>query len=75
MLQEEMIQLLRARPFRPFRLHLANGETHDVRQPELVWVTPTKLMIALPSAKVPVPAIDYYVTIALNQVSKVEPLS
>jgi len=32
-------EVLRAKPFRPFRLHLADGETVDVVHPELALLT------------------------------------
>ena len=34
----ELTELLRRRPFQPFRMHLTTGESYDVRHPELVWV-------------------------------------
>jgi hypothetical protein len=30
----------RAQPFRPFTLHLADGTSHNVAHPELIWRTP-----------------------------------
>jgi hypothetical protein len=35
---EEVIELLRKRPFVPLRIHLTGGETFDIRHPELVLV-------------------------------------
>jgi hypothetical protein len=29
-----------AKPFRPFTLHLADGSSHPVTHPELLWRTP-----------------------------------
>ncbi len=34
----ELTELLRRRPFIPFRIHLTTGESYDIRHPELVWV-------------------------------------
>jgi len=31
---EEILALLRTRPFVPFRIHLLDGTTYDVRHPE-----------------------------------------
>ena len=33
-------EALRARPFRPFQMHLADGDVLQVRHPELALVTP-----------------------------------
>jgi hypothetical protein len=38
---------LRRRPFRPFRLCLSNGDSCDVRHPELMYVSRTEVVVAL----------------------------
>jgi hypothetical protein len=35
---EELTQLLRAQPFVPLRIHLTDGQTYDIRHPDLVLV-------------------------------------
>jgi hypothetical protein len=35
---EELHELARRQPFRPFRLHLSTGATHDIRHPDLIMV-------------------------------------
>ncbi len=35
---EEIAQLLRRRPFQPFRLHVTTGQTYDIRHPEFIIV-------------------------------------
>lgn len=35
---QELLSCLRATPFRPFRIHMASGESFDVRHPEMVRV-------------------------------------
>jgi hypothetical protein len=35
---QELISYLRAEPFRPFRIHMARGQTFEVRHPEMVRV-------------------------------------
>lgn len=34
----EMLAAVQKRPFQPFRLHLSNGSSYDVRHPEMVIV-------------------------------------
>ena len=75
MRHEDILKLLRDQPFRPFRVYLSNGDVHEVRHPELVWVSRSLMMIALPAAGLPSPAIDDYVTIALIHINKVDYLT
>ncbi len=35
---QELLNYLKAQPFRPFRIHMASGEHFDVRHPEMVRV-------------------------------------
>jgi hypothetical protein len=35
---QELLTYLKAKPFRPFRIHMASGETFDVRHPEMAKV-------------------------------------
>ena len=37
---ERLVQLHRAQPFRPFRIHLADGRRLDVEHPEFLAHTP-----------------------------------
>lgn len=39
MRQAELRETLRKHPFAPFRLHLSNGLTYDVRHPEMALLT------------------------------------
>jgi hypothetical protein len=45
MAPDELRQLLRATPFRPFRVHLASGQSYVVAGPE--WMVVTALTSAL----------------------------
>jgi hypothetical protein len=35
---DEIRKLLRATPFRPFRIYVSDGGTYDVSHPEAVWL-------------------------------------
>lgn len=35
---EELMQLIRLKPFQPVRLHLTTGQTYDIRHPEFIIV-------------------------------------
>jgi hypothetical protein len=38
-------ELLRQRPFRPFRLVMSSGEAYEVRHPEMAWVTKNDILV------------------------------
>lgn len=42
---QELLSYVRARPFRPFRIHRASGESFDVRHPEMVRVGRNSMML------------------------------
>jgi hypothetical protein len=42
---EELMELLRARPFVPLRLHITGGHTYDIRHPDQVLVTRSRAVI------------------------------
>jgi hypothetical protein len=39
MRRDALIDALRTSPFRPFRLHISDGTTYDIRHPEMLMVT------------------------------------
>jgi hypothetical protein len=60
-------QLLNARPFEPFAVHLSRGEVHPVRYPGCAVLTRTRLVITDPDA-------DSIVVCSLLHVASVEML-
>lgn len=49
MTANELLDLQRARPFRPLHIFLSDGQGYEVRHPEMMLVTRTKVVIALPN--------------------------
>ena len=47
MAPSEILQVLQQRPFEPFRLHLSDGSSYDVRSPELCMVGVSAVIIGL----------------------------
>jgi hypothetical protein len=47
MTAEEILELLEDRPFRPLRLHLADGRIREIRHPELAFVSKSHIAIGL----------------------------
>ncbi len=75
MRRDELIRLLRAQPFRPFRLKLSNGAVHEIRHPDMAIVTPSAIYIGVAAAGAHTVAAEDIVIVALVHVNEVEYLS
>jgi hypothetical protein len=64
----------RRRPFEPFRIHVSDGSTYEVRHPELVMVSPSRVLIFMPLADQPYPAFERFDSIALVHITRLEPV-
>jgi hypothetical protein len=49
----EILRMLRQQPFLPFRLHLADGRTFDVRHPDFCMIGVATVAIGLPDQGAP----------------------
>ncbi len=45
MTSKEILAYVRAKPFRPFQIHMASGRTFEIRHPEMVHVGKNDLVI------------------------------
>jgi len=53
---EDLLAMLRRRPFVPFRIHMTDGQTYDIVHPEAVLVLRSRAIIGLrpdPSTTIP----------------------
>ena len=71
---DELLGLLRKRPFEPFRVHLTDGRTFDVRYPEINLVGLTFFVIGIPMKGQEDPFGDYAVHVPLEMIAQIEPL-
>ena len=71
---EDILQLLRARPFRAFRMSLSDGKEFDVRHPELAIVGRSTVVIGLPGPLGPDGPVERLVTCALMHIVRTEPV-
>jgi hypothetical protein len=70
---EQVNAFTRRRPFVPFRVHVADGVSYDVTNPEFVSVGRTVLFVGVrrdPAS----PFFDEPVIVALRHVTRIEPL-
>jgi hypothetical protein len=68
MTAEELYQTLHRKPFQPFRVHLKDGRSYDIRFPEINMVTQVAFIIGIPepgadpfadhSDRIPIPMVD-----------------
>jgi len=71
---QDILEALRQQPFRPFRIHLSNGNMLDVRHPEMVMVGRSTVVIFYPASDEP-SLFDRYETVALLHINRLEPLT
>ena len=48
--------LLTRRPFQPFRLVMSSGQTHEVRHPEMAFLTKSDILVGVDDAGDGIPA-------------------
>lgn len=50
MSHQDLLELLRAKPFVPFRLYATDGRTYDVRHPDQALVLRTRVILPIASS-------------------------
>jgi hypothetical protein len=68
----EILNLLRARPFVPFRIVTSNGTTYEVCHPELVMVSVASAIIGYPDRNQP-GAYDRFDIVSMRHIVRLEP--
>jgi hypothetical protein len=74
MFDTDLINVLRKRPFEPFRIHLSDGTVYDVRHPELVMVGLGSAIIGIPATGKTQPVFERTETVSLVHIVKLLPL-
>jgi hypothetical protein len=46
---DDFVQLLRSRPFQPFRIHSSDGQTYDIRHPDQLIVLRSRIVVGVGS--------------------------
>ena len=68
---DNVLELLRERPFEPFRIVTSSGESYQIRHPEMAWPIRNGLYVGL-GTKGPVP--DRAAFVSLLHISAIETL-
>jgi hypothetical protein len=71
---EDLRPLLTARPFKPFRLHLDDGRTFDVRHPDLLWLGKSMALLLVVTPE-PERMLETDVRLSLLHIVSAEPLA
>lgn len=50
---EDLLELLRAMPFEPFRIHLSDGASFEIRHPDMAIVQRSRVTMAVPGPEGP----------------------
>jgi len=69
----DLLNVLRSRPFIPFRIVMTDGVTYEVRHPEMVMVSLTTAVVGYPDRHDPTLA-ERYDIITLRLIIRLEPM-
>ena len=72
---EDLLEELRRQPFEPFRIHLTDGTTYEVRHPELILVGRRSVVVGISNVEQQPPLYDRYTTVALVYIVRLETLA
>jgi hypothetical protein len=64
-------EYLQAKPFKPFRLFLSDGSSHEVPHPEFAWVFGGTVFVGVAAKSTRVPE-DFVKQIAVLHVTRIE---
>lgn len=71
---DDIVEYLRKQPFRPFRLHLTNGASYEIRHPEMMKVFGSQAYVFFPRGDDPHDLALRYDGVALLHMNRVEVL-
>ncbi len=71
---DDVLEMLRARPFRPFRISLSDGQQYEVRHPEIAIVSRSTVLVGIPGPRAPDGPVQKVVTCALVHITRLEAL-
>jgi hypothetical protein len=72
---DDVLQMLRVRPFQPFRISLSDGQQYEVRHPDNAIVFRTTALVAVPGRRGSDGPAERSVTCALVHITRMEVLN
>ena len=70
---EDVVELLKARPFEPFRIHLSDGAQFDISHPDQAIVTRSAVHVPVPDPEV-VGLAEKVIRCAIIHITRLEPI-
>ena len=71
----DVLEFVRRRPFKPFRITLTDGRTYEVHHPELAMVGLSIVVIGVPAPNYSDPVLQRAITIDLAHIMEAEELA
>ena len=69
---DDIIALLRARPFHPFRISFSDSKEYEVRHPDMAIVSRSTVLLGIPGPRGPEGPVERVVMCALVHVTQTE---
>jgi hypothetical protein len=69
---DDVLKMLRARPFQPFRISLSDGQHYEMRHPDNAIVSRSTVLVGIPGPRGPDGAVERVVTCALTQIARMK---
>jgi hypothetical protein len=69
---EDILALLRAKPFEPFRIRLSDGSAFEIRHPELAIVDRNQVIVGVPGPRGPDDPVEQTVMCAIVHITRTE---
>ena len=71
---EDILEILRAKLFQPFRVYLTDGAVYEIRHPDMAIVQRSKVTVAVPGPEGPDRPAERTVDCALTDITRTETL-
>jgi len=71
---DDVLHLLRATPFQPFRISLSDGQQYEVRHPEIAIVSRSTVLLGIPGPRGLDEPVEQVVTCSLIHITRMEML-
>ena len=71
---EDLLEILRTKPFAPFRIYISDGAAYTIRHPDMAIVERSKVIIAVPGRRPEGPA-ERTVQCSLMHITRTEPVT
>ena len=72
---EDILEILRSRPFEPFRVYLTDGAVYEIRHSDMAIVQKSKVTVAVPGPAGPDGPAERTVNCALIHITRTELLN